>query len=439
MVGELEKPGTYSLPSFATVFNSLYAAGGPTTNGTFRSIQVYRANRLAAEVDVYEFLVSGRSGQNIRLEDNDVVIVKPAERKVEVIGEVRRPGIFEMKADETFEQLLKYTGGFSARAYKDRVVVKRASDTRLRIDDISKEEYSTFVPRDGDEFRIAELLNLYENRVQVSGAVQRPGEYQFTEGLTIKGLLEKAGGIMGDAFANRAVIYRTNPDFSLAVLPVSLKDVLSGEVNDLALQSEDVLSIPSIYDLREEYFVHINGEVNRPGVYSFAQGMTVADLVTKAGGFKESASGSFIEIARRAENVETRKIADIIRLEISRDLTVTESNQRQTLQPFDQVFIRRRPGFQPTQLAEAQGELNYPGQYALSHATMRISDLVKRAGGLSVEAYVQGATLIRRTEFYKEKTEQQQREELLRNLMAALEKRDELTEAEQQQLSRLDK
>ena len=436
MVGELEKPGTYSLPSFATVFNALYAAGGPTVKGTFRSIEIYRANKLVSSVDIYDFLVKGQTSQNIRLEDNDFVIVQPARTKVELIGEWKRPGTYEMKEGESMNTLLGFAGGFTASAYTERLSVKRKTGIKLRMEDIAIAQASSFELKNGDEIFAASALELFENRVQLSGAVVRPGAYALTPGLTVKGILEKGGGLLGSAFLTRATLYRTNPDFTLAAQAIDLGAILNGGATDVELRNEDVLNILSVYDLREELFVQVYGEVNQPGVYPYAEGMTVEDLIARASGFKESATSSVLEIARRTGEIGSGRIATILTVKVDNQLKV--SGDTNFLKPFDQIFVRSTPGFRKQQLVEVVGELNYPGKYAIDAVNMRVSDLIKRAGGLRPDAYLPGATLVRRTEFFKGLSDTEKERLLMVDLLNSLRSKNELTEAEKLQLNRID-
>ncbi|SIS84748.1 SLBB domain-containing protein [Belliella pelovolcani] len=400
MAGELNKPGNYTLPAFASPFNALFAAGGPNENGSFRHIQVFRDSKLLLEIDVYEFLIKGENTNNITLRDNDLIIVPPVRARVELTGPVRREGLFEVKSGETVENLIAFSGGFKSEAYKERLTVTRKTGTELRVEDIDAANFQAFLPQDGDLFRVGQILNRFENRVQVSGALMRPGTFALQPGMTITQLIAKAEGLREDAFLNRATLYRTKPDFSLEVLPIDIKAVVNGEAEDVLLKREDVLNIPSIYDIREEYYVKISGEVNKPGAFAYGENMKVADIVLKAGGFKESASASQIEIARRVKNDVSGKLAEIIRIDIDKDLRINGANADMVLQPFDHVIIRRSPGFQREKLVRVEGEVYYPGEYALANANERISDVLKRAGGLNQFAYAKGATLIRRNEFY---------------------------------------
>nr|WP_316929414.1 SLBB domain-containing protein [Indibacter alkaliphilus] len=441
MVGELIKPGTYTLPSFASVFNALYAAGGPNENGTFRNIQVYRDSKLLTEVDVYDFLTKGDHGSNVTLRDNDVVIVQPFKSRVELKGPVRREGYFEMKPEESVADLINFAGGFSSMAYKERLTLRRATGNQMKVQDLSAEEFEAFTLHDGDEITVGERLNRFENRVQISGAVFRPGEFSIPEtGIGVKDLIEKAEGLRGDAFTGRAILYRTKEDLTLESMSVDIKGILDGTSPDIALRREDVLSIPSRYDLKEEYYIRITGEVNIPGAYAYAENLTVADLITKAGGFKDAASNSYIEIARRVRDDVSGKVAEIINLDVDSQLNLRPEDSSVRLQPFDHIFVRRSPGFQRERLVEVQGEVFYPGEFALSNANERISDLISRAGGLNQFAYPKGATLIRRTEYYKEKSEDELKEKNLLSVMERLQREGMIiNEAEEIFLERLKK
>lgn len=442
MVGELTKPGTYTLPSFATVFNALYAAGGPNENGAFRNIQVYRNSKLVAAVDIYEFLSKGDQSANILLQDNDVIIVPPLQARVEITGPVRREGLFETKPNEALSDLIIYTGGFTAKAYKDRVTVRRIENNQRKVLDVSETDFNTFTPKDGDEILIGEALDRFSNRVQVTGSVNRPGEFALDEsGLTIKQLIQKAEGLRPEAFTNRATLYRTSDDLTLAAVPLNLKGIIEGTAEDIILKNEDLLFVPSRYDIQEEYYVKISGEVNLPGTYPYASSMTVGDLILRAGGLLESATNSSIEIARRVRDQQSGKIAEITNLTIDPNLQLSAEEANMPLSAFDHVFIRRSPGFEKEQLVTLRGEVRYPGQFAISSSNERISDVVKRAGGLSDFAYPKGASLIRRTIYFEEKSEEEIREERLREIKDNLnpEKNRNTNEAEQILFERIEK
>lgn len=405
MAGELNKPGNYTLPSFSSPFNALFAAGGPNENGSFRHIQVYRDSKLLTEIDIYDFIIKGENTSNITLRDNDVIIVPPVRNRVEMMGPVRREGLFEVKSGETIADIIAFAGGFKSEAYKERLTVTRKTGAEFKVEDVDATNFQAFIPQDGDIYRVGQILNRFENRVQASGALMRPGIFALQEGMTVTQLITKADGLREDAFLNRATLYRTKADFSLEILPIDIKAIVNGEADDVTLRREDVLNIPSIYDLREEYYIKISGDVNKPGAFPYGENMKVADLVLKAGGFKESASSSQIEIARRVKDDTSGKLAEIIRIDIDKDLSISGQNADVILQPFDHVIIRRSPGFQREKLVSVEGEVFFPGEYALSNANEKISDILKRAGGLNQFAYAKGATLIRKNEFYNSPSE----------------------------------
>lgn len=396
MVGEIYKPGTYSLPSYINVFNALFAAGGPTVKGTFRYVQVYRAGKMVGEVDIYEFLIKGKTTGNIRLEDDDVILVRPAGNHIELTGEIRTPGIFELKPKESFTDLLQFSGGFTDMAYKEMVSVTRKGLIEKQVFDLPKSQFQKANMNDGDSVSVSPILDRFSNRVQVSGAVNRPGPFALAQGMTVKDLIQKADGLKGDAFKKRALLYRTREDFTQEVLTIDLTDssLVTG-IASIQLRREDVLSIANIYDIQEEYYIRISGEVNNSGVYAYADSMTVGDLILKAEGFKYSASSSFIEIVRRVD--DPGKVAEIITVSIDKDLHMSDADKKINLKPFDQVFVRATPGFQLSKTATIDGEVLYKGVFAIDKKEMRISDLLARAGGLTKYAYVPGATLIRKT------------------------------------------
>jgi protein involved in polysaccharide export with SLBB domain len=439
LVGEVFKPGSYTLSSFASVFNALYASGGIKANGSFRNIRVYRNSKMVAELDIYDFLVNGNQSTNIRLEDNDVILVPPVEKRVEVSGPVRRPGLFEMKQDENLQDLIRFAGGFSNNAYTSLGTVIRTTDNEFKVENIESNNFGDFIPKDGDNFVFGELLDRFENRIQISGALVRPGTFALEEGMGIKDLIARAGGLRHDAFMNRAALYRTQNDFSLEMVTVNIGEIVNGNQPDINLQREDVLYIPSIYDLREEFYVRVSGEVNRPGSFLFAESMSVSDVILRAGGLKESATASQIEIARRVKNDVSGKLAEIYHVTIDKDLKIVNGDSNFVLTPFDHVIVRRSPGFQRSRFVSVEGEVMYPGEFAIAHANERISDLIKRAGGLNQFAYPKGATLIRRNEFFEGPTEDEMKitnlKEVKENLLRIT--RD-TTEAEKILLKRID-
>ena len=399
VVGDVTNPGNYALPSLATVYTALHASGGPNENGTFREIRLVRDNKQIAMVDVYGFLTAGIRLGDQRLRSGDVIIVKPYKKRVALDGEVRNSGLIELRDGEKFSDLLRFAGGFKNSAFKTLVTVKRNGEREREILDVSADDFESFEPLDGDLIEVSGILDRFSNRVIIDGAIFREGEYQLTDGLTIKQLIEKADGLRGDAFMERATIYRTNEDFSQSTIPLDLQAILNDEVPDVPLLREDVVRIPSIYDLREEYFVQITGEVLDGGVYPYFSQMTVQDLIILSGGLKESASGALVEISRRNKGSGINSMAEILTFAIDESLTLKGEERGQTLKPFDQVYIRRSPGYTIQEQVTLEGEVLVPGEYTIQKKDERISDLLERAKGLTPYAYPKGAILIRRTEF----------------------------------------
>jgi protein involved in polysaccharide export with SLBB domain len=348
--------------------------------------------------------------------------VPPVRIRLELTGPVRREGLFEVKPGETLAQILNFAGGLGSDAYKERITVSRKTGKELKIEDVDQTGFGTFNLQDGDVIRVGMIQNRFENRVQISGAVQRPGTFALTEGMGMRDLIAKAEGLREDAFLNRATLYRTKADFSMEIVGVDIQGVVNGQSPDIPLRKEDVLEIPSVYDLKEEFYIKISGEVNKPGTFPYGEQMTVGDLVLKAGGFKESATSSRIEIARRVKDDVSGKLAEIVILEIDRDLRISGQKADEVLRPFDHIIVRRSPGFQRAQLVRVEGEAVYPGEFAIADANERISDLLNRAGGLNQYAYPKGATLIRRNEFFENPSENEIKLENLENIKQIIEK-----------------
>ena len=448
VVGEALRPGTFNVSSLATIGNILYLSGGPNLSGSLRNIELIRGGEKIYTFDAYDFLIKGALTQNLRLQDQDIVRVLPYESRVEVLGEAKRPGIYEAKDGETFEDLVGFAGGFTENAYSGMIKVKRNNGVTREFLDLKKEEFSSAEPQNGDVVSIEGIVNRFENRVQIRGAVFREGEFQLSEGLTLLGLIEKAQGLRGDAFMERATIYRTRDDYTSQVISLNLREVLKGESDDIALAREDVVNISSVYDLKEEYYLQVYGEVRNPGVFPYIGQMTVEDLLLKAGGLRESASKSQIEVARRIRDIskdqEINETAEVFTFSISESLGLTDEASKFVLQPFDQVYVRRSPAYQQQINVRLDGEVNYPGLYAIKKKDERISDMIKRAGGITVEGYAKGGTLIRRTEFNPAKPDDMVRLENLKVLKEAKEKTSRdistytLSETEELLLKRLE-
>lgn len=402
VIGQVHKPGTYNLTSFGTVFNALYSAGGPTINGSLRQIEVYRERELLSTLDAYEFFIKGL-GENTTLKDQDVVIVKPYINRVRFQGEIKRPAAYELKEGETFDDLLNFAGGFAKNAYSGTLNVIRAESNFRVVKSIAPEERNTFEMKNGDEIVVPTISTEYKSRVTIEGPVLNPGQYELTAGLTLAELLKKADGLRGDTFMERAVIIRRNSDFSLSNISFDPKKIIDGS-DDMPLQNNDVIRFESIYSMREAYSITIEGEVLKPGTLGYVKDMTVEDMVYRSGGFKESAARSFVEVARRTHPDSTsdaNKSAEIYNFPISKDLSLSKEASEFKLQPFDLVVIRKSPFFQEQEIVEVEGEAKFPGKYSLERKDERISSLLERSGGLSNYAYAKGATLIRRTEYYK--------------------------------------
>ncbi|WP_195587024.1 SLBB domain-containing protein, partial [Parabacteroides goldsteinii] len=348
IVGEVVAPGTYTLPSFATLFNALYAAGGVNEIGSLRGIKVYRNSKEVAKLDVYDYLLNGKYNTNIRLEENDMVIVSPYDQLAVVRGKVKRNRIFEMKKGETLQQLLNMAGGFTGDAYKKDVRIKRKADSRYQIATVTEDKYPTFAMMDGDSLLVDSVIPFYENRLIVTGAVWRPGEYELNGTVhTVKGLINQAAGLKGDEFTGRAQITRLNPDFTTTVIAVDIRGILNGTSPDIELKPEDILNIPSLFDLREPYTIKVSGAVNYVDtVLPYRNNLTVEDAIMMAGGLKESAATVNVEVARRIKDTKTyentNRTAEVFNFALNDNLGLISTDGKKsdrvfTLEPFDEV------------------------------------------------------------------------------------------------------
>ncbi|MBB6271544.1 protein involved in polysaccharide export with SLBB domain [Pedobacter cryoconitis] len=397
LLGEVVKPGSYTLSSLSTVFNALNASGGPNENGSFRKIQVIRNNKIISTIDVYDFLLKGIQVGNIRLQDQDVINIPVYQTRVEMSGEVKRPALYEIINRESLEDVINFAGGFSNKAYTAKIKVLQNTNKERKIIDVNADDFAKYSPLNGDKYVVEAILDRFANRVEIDGAVFRPGQYELENGLTLRQLIKKADGLKEDAFLNRGYISRLNSDNSLALISFDVDKILKGTEQDITLRREDKIIISSIFDLREEYKVDIKGEVRSPGTFDYADGMTLESLIQMAGGFKEGATPERIEIARRVKNSNANSIsaktAEILNVNISRDLKLQDSTFR--LQPFDIISIRSSEGYQVQQQVRVEGEVLYPGIYTITRKNERISDLIKRAGGLTVLSFAEGASLKR--------------------------------------------
>jgi len=397
IVGEVQKPGTYTLPSLATVFNALYSAGGPNDNGSFRQIEIIRNNRVIRRLDVYDFLVKGDQKDNIQLQDQDIVRVPTYRIRVEMDGEVKIPALFEVLPGETLQDVIRFAGGFNDQAYTALVKVSQISDQQRRITDVPESDYKNYIPLRGDVYKVERILERYENRVTINGAVFRPGQFELQKGLTLLQLINKAAGLKEDAFMGIGSITRLKPDNSTEIISFNLSDEINKTAADIPLQREDVVNISSIFDLRDKYNVTIKGEVRQAGTFAYADSMSVQDLIIKAGGFTEGASPKRIEVARRVTNSDPTSKSSVVAQVFSIDVDAQLKNGGTgfRLKPFDIVSVYTLPGYEKQRIVKVEGEVLYPGYYTIQKKNEKISDIIARAGGLSASADADGGTLKR--------------------------------------------
>lgn len=412
LTGAVTKPGTYSLPSLATVFNALYASGGPNKNGTYRKIQVIRGNRVVSTIDVYDFLANGIQQGNIRLQDQDIIHIPVYGARVQFEGEVKRPAIFETVAGESLSDILRYAGDFTENAYSAKVKVLQTTGRERSVQDIYADQFANYTPKGGDQYIVEPILERFANRVSVLGAVFRPGIFGLEPGMTLKQVLEMADGVREDAFLERGMINRLKADNTSELINFNVRDVLAGTTADIPLKREDKIEIASIFDLRDEYKFTVQGEVRFPGDFPFASNATLGDIIQKAGGLTEAAKNARVEIARRIQNLDVtdHRSSKTILVDI-KDGMLTDPNM--TLQPYDVISILGDAGFRTQRQVKIEGEVLYPGFYTIAREDERISDIIKRAGGLTPYAYTEGASL-KRTGMSKLKAEEKKEKERLK-------------------------
>ena len=400
VMGEVAAPGTYTLSAFASVFHALYMAGGTNDIGTLRNIKVYRNNKLVTTVDIYDYILNGKLTGNVRLADNDVIVVGPYDCLVNVTGKVKRPMFYEMKRNESVGTLLKYAGGFTGDAYKKTVKVIRKSGSKYSIFNVGEFDVSSFKIEDEDSIAVDSVIPRYSNMVEVRGAVFRPGMYQVGGEITgVRSLLEHADGVTEDAFLKHAVMHRLKFDRTLEVIQVDVEGIMSGRVADIPLKNEDVLYIPSKKDLQEQQTFTIHGEVIYPGKYAYADNTTIEDLIIQAGGLTDAASVMKVDVARRIADAHAIEATDTIARTYSfklKDGFVIDGTPGFVLMPYDEVYVRTSPGFSEQKNVLVQGEIMFSGTYTLSKKNQRLSELIKEAGGLTNTAYAKGARLERR-------------------------------------------
>lgn len=399
IMGEVSVPGTYSLSAFSTVFHALYRAGGVNKIGSLRGIKLVRNGKTIENLDVYEFIMKGKMNDDIRLQEGDVIIVNPYESLVEIVGKVKRPMYYEMKPTETVANLLEYAGGFTGDSYKKAIRLIRKSGREHQVFNVDEMDYSVFRLDDGDLVTVDAVLDRFENKVEISGAVYRSGLYQLDgEVNTVKQLIKKAEGLRGDAFLNRVLLDREHEDLSHEIIAIDLNGLLNGTVADIPLQKDDHLYIPSVNDLKEEETVSIYGEVLNPGTFLYSDKMTIEDLVVQAGGLREAAATTRVSVTRRIKDPKSTayssKLAETFAFDIKDGLVIGDADFY--LQPFDMVQIRRSPAYKVQRTVSVSGEVLFSGSYALLKKNERLSDLIKRAGGITPDAYIKGGRLIRR-------------------------------------------
>lgn len=396
IVGEVMTPGTFTLPATATLFNALYQSGGPNKNGSFRDIRLIRKGEILKHIDIYNFLVNADPSDNIPLRDQDVVFIPTFEKRVIVGGEFIRTGLFEMKGEETLAELIRFSGGFTDKAFKSRVFVHRRAAAEMEVKDVETAFFNQYVMQGGDSVTAGPILERYANRVKIGGAVFRPGSYELSVGMTLQDLIKKAEGLMEDAFLNRGQIFRLKENNDTLAVAFNVADVVAGK-ETILLRREDSVSIKTAMELREKYYVEIKGEVNDPGKKSYYDNMTVQDLIYLAGGFKESADVNVIEIGRRLSQDESTILNDslghVITVSITRDLKPGADDSRFILHPFDVVSVRKAQGFRDQGSVAITGEVLYDGYYSIKNRKNRISDLIRWSGGLTPDAYVDAARL----------------------------------------------
>ncbi len=399
IMGEVRQPGTYALSGFSTLFHALYRAGGVSGLGSLRNIQLIRNGKKIATVDVYDFITKGKMQDDIKLQEGDVIIVPTYDALIQISGNVKRPMRYEMKKDETLSTLIKYAGGFTSNAYTKNIRIVRQNGTQYEVKNVESQDFSVCKLYNGDVITVDAILEEFTNKLEIKGAVYRPGIYELSGKVsTVRELVQKADGLMDDAFTNRAVLYRERPNKTKEVLQIDIKALMDMEIPDIPLQKNDILYIPSIHDLEDLGDVQIFGQVAQPGNYPYADNMTLEDLVISAGGLREAASVVRVDVSRRIKDAKGTEIPREISQTFSfslKDGFVVEGQPGFVLQPYDQVFVRRSPVYQVQQNVSIGGEIVYGGTYALSNKNERISELVAKAGGPTPFAYVKGAKLRR--------------------------------------------
>lgn len=400
VMGEVNVPGTYYLSSLSNVYHALYRAGGFSNLGSVRNIELIREGKSIQKIDMYDFIIKGQSPDDIILQEGDIILVPTYEMFVDISGSIKRPMIYEMKDGETLDDIIDFAGGFMGNAYKANLNLIRQNGREYQVYTIDENEYPTFSLMDGDAITVGEMLDRFENKLEIKGAVYRPGIYQLSDKInTVSELVSAADGLKGDAFTNRALISREREDLTLEVIPVDLKGILAGEAPDIELKRNDILSISSIHDLADLGFITVSGEVAKPGSFVYADNTTIEDIILQSGGLLESASTVKIDVSRRVKNPEGMESIDTLAYNFTfavKDGYVVDEDADFLLEPYDHVYVRRSPGYAAQNHVRIEGEVLFPGMYALPHKNARLSDLVELSGGVSDWAYIKGARLSRR-------------------------------------------
>jgi protein involved in polysaccharide export with SLBB domain len=397
LIGAINRPGSYTLPSLASLFNALYVSGGPAENGSFRNIELIRGNKVIQVADLYDFLAKGDLSGNMRLEDNDVIRVPFASLMITLNGQLNRPGVFELHENESLKDAISFAGGFKSKAFKGRITGSRFGDFDKKVLDVSGDQLATFKLQNGDEFFIDSVVNRYQNRVVIDGAVFKPGAYALENGMSLKQLISKAQGLKEDVFTGRALVVRTRQDLTKEYLAVELKPIITGQEDGLLLQKEDSIHIASLFDLKDTTTVTINGAVRKPGSFRYEDGLSLKSLILKAEGYADNATGVGIEISRRKRDIENKPGSSIVELiKVDADKALTGSSADVELKPFDIVTIKEDPFYKKQISVKITGEVLMPSVYTLQSREERLSSLINRAGGLLYTANTSGAKLIRK-------------------------------------------
>lgn len=409
IIGEVQVPGTYSLNALSTLLNALYACGGPTETGSFRDIQLIRNGNKIATFDVYNFLLKGSQEGNLNLNDQDIIIVAPYKNQVEVKGNVKREGFYEIKDNENLATLIDFFGGFKANAYKDNLVIERIVGAKREVKEVSYSQANTFIMKSGDKLTVQKLSDIYHNKISIGGAVYQPGNYAYTEGMSALDLINRAAGVLDQAHLERGLLFRTTNRVDKQTLNFSVKDLLDKKIN-LPLQANDSLFIFSNDNIKNKQFVRIEGAVKNPKSVPFMEGLKAEDLIIMAGGFIEGADASTIHLSRQVNDENFKTISEVQHISLSPDLKVSSGSV--TLQPNDIITVRYQKGYSAQQLIKIEGEISFPGHYSILTKDERISDFIERAGGITPYAYLKGATLIRKMKDLSDKEQIKQLQEL---------------------------